>query len=1044
MQKNNRIIEWAMKNRQIIILLVAVLFAGGIYSLVEMPKQEMPEYTIRKGLVVGVYPGANSAQVEEQLTKPLERYLFTFPEIKRKTTASKTEDGIVYIFVDLADDVKDNNIVWSKIKHGLASFKSTLPSGVLAVAVNDNFGDVSAILVAMESDDKTSREIDNYCDALEDRLRAVPDVANVRRYGSQKEQITIYVDNEKLSAYGVGAKTLTTNLFAQGFTTAGGSLENSQSLTPIHIAETFRTEQEIASQIIFSTPQGDVVRVKDIGNVVREYPTPDSYITHNARKCVLLSIEVNPKANIITFGKEVNQVLTQFKNELPESVNINRIADQPEIVSHSITTFLRELLIAIFAVVLVIIILLPFRVATVSAMSIPITITITFVVMHAVGIPLNFVTLAALMAVLGIIVDDTIVVVDNYIDKLDAGISRWNATIQSVQEYFKSILSATLAISITFIPILFTSTGNMRDMIRHFPWTICIALFSSLLVGVLVIPIIQYFFIKRGLHKSTVSPAKKRRSFLDTVQSAYEKVLAKTFAFPKTTLLIALASIIAGVFMFLSVPIRMMPVAERDQFAVEIYLPNGSPLAKTAAIADSMENILRKDSRVKSVSAFMGTSSPRFHIVYAPHVPSKAYAQFIVNTVSNRATEKLLDEYTNKYAFYFPEAYVHFKQLDFQTTDAPLEIRLASDNISDLKTEAEKIETYLRGLDECLWVRTSFETPVQSAKIELSPEETARLGINKALVSAGISSGLTGMKISDVWEGSYSVPVYIEPQKAIRHSPEDGNPPIEGHTVSDLENVQVSGLLGSSVPLRQIAEISSEWNEGAITHRSGIRTISVFADIKRGENVNKVLNKIFDYTDGVLLPQLPEGMTLEYGGNSEQDKEVFVPLIFGMIIAFTIMFFILVFHFRKLKLAVIVMSSAALCVFGAAFGVWITNIDFNAFAVLGIIGLVGIIVRNGIIMFDYIEYLRFKKNENVKQAAFGGGKRRMRPIFLTSAVAAMGVLPMIISQSPMWAPMATIIFFGTLITMTLIVTVLPVVYWLAYKKHDKIKVSITN
>lgn len=1034
MSKNNKVIEWTMQNRQIIILLIAVFFVGGIVSLIKMPKQEMPEYTIRRGLVVGVYPGASSIEVEEQLTKPLERYLFTFSEINRKTTTSRTEDGIAYIFINLTDDVKENNIVWSKIKHGLVSFKSALPSGVLAVLLNDNFGDVSAVLITMEADDKTYREIDAYCDVLENRLRAVPDVANVRRYGSQKEQITIYVDNEKLSAYGIGSKMLIANLFAQGFTTTSGKLENNQGIMPIRIAETYRTEQEIANQIIFSTPQGDVVRVKDIGNVVREYPIPDSYITNNGRKCVLLSVEVNPKANIITFGKEVNQVLAQFKNELPESVNINRIADQPEIVNGSINTFLRELLIAIFAVIVVVIILLPFRVSIVSAMSIPITITITFVVMYMAGIPLNFVTLAALMAVLGIIVDDTIVVVDNYIDKLDAGIDRWNATIKSVQEYFKSILSATLAISITFIPILYTSSGNMQDMILHFPWTICIALFSSLLVGVLVIPIIQYFFIKTGLHSPNISSRKKRHSFLDVVQSAYEKLLAKTFIFPKTTLLIAFASIIAGIFLFKSVPIRMMPIAERDQFAVEIYLPNGSPLNKTASIADSLENILRKDSRIKSISAFVGTSSPRFHFVYAPQMPSKNYAQFIVNTTSNRATERLLDEYTNKYAFYFPEAYIRFKQLDFQITDAPLEVRLSGDDINELKIHAEKIENYLQNLDECLWVRTSFETPVQGAKIELNPEEISRLGINKALISIGISSGLTGMKISDVWEGNYSVPVCIEPQNT-------------ENTISDLENVQVSGMLGSSVPLRQIAKISSEWNEGAITHRNGIRTLTVLADIKRGENVNKILNNFFDYTDTEIVPQLPAELSLEYGGTREQDVQTFTPLIIGMLIAFIIMFFILVFHFRKLKLAVIVMSSTVLCVFGAAFGVWFLRTDFNTFAILGIIGLAGIIVRNGIIMFDYIEYLRLEKGETVRQAAFNGGKRRMRPIFLTSAVAAMGVLPMIISQSPMWAAMATIIFFGTLITMTLTVTILPLVYWLVYKKQDsgtEIKLYLKN
>ncbi|MDR2086903.1 MAG: efflux RND transporter permease subunit [Dysgonamonadaceae bacterium] len=1024
MSKNNKIIEWALINRQIIILLVAALFIGGIYSLIKMPKQEMPGYIVRKGLVVGVFPGATTQQVEEQLTQPLERYLFTYSEVNRHTTASQTKDGVCYIFVDLADDVKDNNVVWSKIKHGISAFKSSLPPGVLAVAVNDNFGDVSAILVTMEAEDKTYRQIDAYCDNLEDRLRAVPDVANVQRYGSQKEQITVYIDNEKLSAYGVASKMLTANLFAQGFTTVSGSLETRQGISPIHIAETYQTEQEIADQIIFSDPQGNVVRVKDIGRVVREYPTPDSYIAHNDRRCVLLSIEVNPKANIITFGKEVNQVLADFKSELPASVHIDRIADQPEVVAKSIFTFLKELLIAVFAVVLVIVVLLPFRVSLVSAMSIPITIAITFVVMYAVGIPLNFVTLAALMAMLGIIVDDTIVVVDNYIDKLDEGIDRWTAAIHSVQEYFKSIFSATLAITITFIPILLTTSGYIHDMITHFPWTVCISLFSSLFVGVLVIPIIQYFLIKKGLHMPNAETLKKRRSFLDVVQHSYEKLLKKVFAFPKTTLLIVVLSIVVGALLFTLVPMRTMPAADRDQFAVEIYLPEGSTLEKTIAVADSLENILREDRRVKSVTAFLGTSSPRFHFLYTPHIPAKNYAQFIVNTTSDKATEAMLDDYTNTYAFRFPECYIRFKQLDFQESDAPFEVRLVSDNIEELKLQAEQIEQYLREQDECLWVRTSFETPVQSTKIELNQEEMSRLGINKTLVSLGVSQGLTGMKISDVWEGSYQVPVCLVPQNADK-------------TISDLENVPVSGVFGSAVPLRQIGKISPEWNENTLSHRSGLRTLTVMADIKRGENINRVLRKIFKQVDTEILPQLPPNMKLEYGGVKEQDTKTMTPLILGVGIAFLIIYLILIFHFKKLKLATLVLASAILCVFGAGFGVWVLHIDFNAFALLGIIGLVGIIVRNGIIMYDYIEYLRFKKGETVRQAAIDGGKRRMRPIFLTSAVAAMGVLPMIISQSPMWSPMAAIIFFGTLITMIFIVTVMPLVYWLMYKKQDK-------
>jgi multidrug efflux pump subunit AcrB len=1024
MQKNNGMIEWAMQNRQIVVLLTAALFVAGIYSLAMISKQEMPEYIIRQGVVAGVYPGASSQMVEEQLTKPLERYLFTFAEVKRAKTTSRSEEGICYIFVELADDVKDKNVVWSKIKHGLAQFKSSLPAGVLAVIANDNFGDVSSLLVTMESDDKTYRELDSYADGLEDRLRGVPTVANVRRFGSQKEQITIYVDAEKLSAYGIGANMLTATLLAQGFTTAAGTLEDGQNVMPIHLAETFGNEQEIAGQIIFSSPQGDVARVKDIGRVTREYPQADSYITHNGRKCVLLSVEVNPSANIIAFGREVNGVLDAFKNELPQSVNINRIVDQPEVVGESISHFLMELLIAMLAVVLVTMILLPFRVAAVAAASIPVSAVISLAIMYMLGIPLNMVTLAALILTLGMIVDNSIVVIDSYIDKLDQGKPRREATISSAKEYFKSILSATLAISITFVPVVITTAGMMRDFLRDFPLTLCITLGVSLLVATFVIPILQFYLIKRGLRRDPSSP-KSRKSILDHVQSIYERLLASVFEYPKTTLAISAGSVLLGVLLFLNIPMRMMPIAERNQFAVEFYLPQSSPLQKTAAVCDSMEHILRKDPRVTSVSAFIGASSPRFHLVYAPNMPSKAYGQFIVNTVSNKATEELLNEYADAYAFYFPDAYVRFKQLDFQAVDAPVEIRLIGEDMESLKTQAEKISRYLQSLHECSWVRTSFNAPVQGATVELYPDETSRLGINKTWVSLGISAGLTGLKITDLWEGNYAVPVVVKPEKA-------------GHTVSDLQNVQIAGLLGATVPLRQIGRVTPQWEEGSITHRNGLRTLSVLADIKRGEYANKVFARVSRYVDVEIAPRLPAGMEYQYGGLYELESETMSPIYLAMVIAFLVMFFILVFHFRKISLAVIIMLSSALSVFGAAFGVWILRIDFSAFAILGIIGLVGIIVRNGIIMFDYIEFLISARGETVRQAAFEAGKRRMRPIFLTSACASMGVLPMIISASPMWAGMAAIIFFGTLISMVLIVTVTPVVYWLVYKKQDEI------
>jgi len=1004
-------------------LLVGLLFIAGAYSLMVMPKQEMPTYTIRQGVIIGVYPGANSHDVEQQLTKPLEKYLFTFPEVKRKKTHSRSKDGIAYIFVDLADNVKDKNIAWSKIKHGINMFKSTLPSGVLAVIANDNFADVASILITLESDDKTYRELDGYFDKLEDRLRTIPSVANSHRYGSQKEQITIYLDNDKLNAYGIGSRMIMVNLFAQSFTLSSGTMENNDMVTPIHIADSYRSEYEMAEQIIYADPQGNIVRVKDIGRVVREYPKADSYITNNGKRCILLSVEVQPEANIVSFGNDVNRMLESFQDELPESVSMYRIVDQPKLVSESINVFLRELLMAITAVILVMMILWPFRMAVVTALSIPVTISIALAVMYLAGIPLNTVTLGALIVVLGMILDNSVVIVDSYVDRIDNGIPHKQASIGSAKEYLLSIFSATLAICITFFPFLFTVTGETYDFLHHFPWTVTITLGMSLLVAITVIPLMQCVIIRKGI----IQHKKERRTILDVVQGSYDKLLAIAFACPKITVGVALASIIGGVMLFRVMPQRMMPIAERDQFAVEIYLPQGSPLEKTAAIADSMEHILQKDPRVKSVTAFIGEGSPRFHVSYAPNMPSKAYGQFIVNTISNKATEELLDDYGNRYAFYFPEAYVRFKQLDFQAVESPIEIRLVGNNFDELKQQAVILTDYLNQQDECLWVRTSLQEPLAGVKVTLNPTEAGRLGIQKAMVAMGVASGLTGSGITTLWEGDYALPVSIQPEKT---HPE----------FSDIGDVQVSGLFGATVPLRQIGSIMPEWNEGQITHRNGLRTLTVLADVKRGENVSAMYERIYGFMNERFIPQMPADMEYEYGGQPEIEAEVMIPMAKAILIALIIIFMILVFHTGKVSRAALIMSSVLLGLIGVAVGVLLMGIEFGSMSMLGLVGLASIIVRNGIIMFDYLEKVRDEQGLTVRDAAFEAGKRRMRPIFVTSTTTAIGVLPMIISNNPLWSPLGTVIFFGTLISMALIVFILPVAYWLIFKNTDKIKI----
>ena len=633
-------------------------------------------------------------------------------------------------------------------------------------------------------------------------------------------------------------------------------------------------------------------------------------------------------------------------------------------------------------------------------------------------------TLAALIATLGMIVDNSIVIIDCYMEKLDSGIDRWTAAIESAKEFFKSILSATLAISITFFPFLITSQGMINDFLQSFPWAITIILFLSLLVAVLLVPYIQYHFIHTGFRKQPKEEKKQRRSFLTILQSSYDKLIVKCFAHPIRTMGVGLLSIVAGVVIFLSLPMKLMPFAERNQFAVEIYMPFGTALEQTAAVADSLESILRQDSRVVSVASFKGDASPRFHTSYAPQMPGSNYAQFIVNTICNKATEEMIAEYKDKYLNYFPNVRVRFKQLEYSEAAYPIEMRVKGNNRDSLRLAADKVKSVMSEFDGLSLVHDNWEGQLPGVSLRLKDDEMSRLGIDKALLSTGLSMHLgNGLPVTTVWDGDYPIDVVLKDGGNIEPSYED------------VGNQYVSAWGGTvSVPVRQIADIEPDWHDAQIAHRNGIPSISIQSDVKEGFNAAALTKEIVKAIEKI---DLPDGVDFEVGGSEETDNEMLDMILSGLFISIVVIFFILLFHFRRINMALLVLGSISLCLLGAALGIWVMGLDVSVTAVLGIVSLMGILVRNGIIMLDYADELREKEGLTVREAALHSAKRRMRPIFLTSAAASMGVIPMILGGSPLWSPMGSVVFFGTIVSMVLTVTILPVAYWLIFSRADR-------
>ena len=1005
-----------MRNFRITFLIVGCLFVFGIYALARIPKQEFPEYTIRQGVVVGVYPGATAEEVEEQLAKPLEQFLMTYKEVKRAKTTSTSQNGMCYVMVELNDDVNDKDEVWSKVKHGLAAFKMQLPAGVAAVVTNDDFGDTSALLITLESDTRSYRELKGYMDDLSDRLRRIESVSNLRPYGVQQEQISVYADHARLAAYGIGEKTLSAALAAQGLTPLGGSVSNAETETPIHIAPSLAGEREVAEQIVWSDPEGHVLRVKDVARVVREYDDPDSYIRNNGHRCVLLSLEMQAGNNIVEYGREVDEVLHAFiEEELPADVSVQRIADQAKVVGDSVHSFLRDLFVAMAIIIVVMMLLFPLRSAIVAALTIPMSTFISVGMMYLCGIPLNTVTLAALVVVLGMIVDNSIVVIDGYLDYLGRGHSRWFAAVESAREFFPSLLLATICICMIFYPILFTMTGMMGDFLTWFPWTITINLMVSLLLAVMVIPFLEILIIP-AVHVRRDG----RRSFTDRVHDVYRRVLAWTFRHGWLTISLGAASVVVSLLIATQLKFRMVPFADRDQFAVEIYLRPDTPLERTGAVADSVYRALRADERVKSVTSFVGCSSPRFQMSYAPQIAGKNYAQFIVNTTSVDDTESILDEYADAWADRFPEAYVKFKQLDYQNVPS-LEFRFYGSDIDSLRAAADRLMARMRQMPELQWVHTDYEDPRAIAEVRLDPVTASQLGITRTVVAANMALASGDVAVGSVWEGDYRLPVVLKRDARLGE-----------RSLSDIGDTYVSSPVpGVSVPLRQIADVEPAWSQSKIVHRNGMRCITVTADLKRGANAMRMTSRISRMLKDEI--PLPPGVETELGGAHEFDAETLSPIAAGLSISLVIIFFFILVNFRKFGITLVVMASMSLCLFGAMVGLWIADFTIGLTSVLGFITLLGMIVRNVILMYQHAEDKRKVCHWSGKLAAYDAGKRRMVPIFLTTATTAVGVVPMMLGGSTFWAPVGVTIFAGGIGSLILVVTILPVLYSKIYK-----------
>ena len=636
-------------------------------------------------------------------------------------------------------------------------------------------------------------------------------------------------------------------------------------------------------------------------------------------------------------------------------------------------------------------------------------------------------------------VDNSIVVIDGYLEYLDKGYEPKQAAIDSAKQYFMPMMLATICICAIFFPFLITMKGMFHDCLEDFPWTITINLMASLFLAVTVIPFLEVRIIKPGKVKTGGNAITK------WVQKTYDRVLDWTFRHPWMTIIGGIAIILVSTLIAPTLKIRLFPYADRDQLAVEIFLPDGKGLAETEVIADSVRHVLAQDEDVVGITGFMGCSSPRFMDAYAPQMAGKNYAQFIVNTTSDKATLRLLEKYQPMLGEAFPNAYVKFKRLDYLEVNE-LEYRFYGDDLDSLHVVAERLMERMRKMPELEWVHTDYYQPYPIINVKLDPVTSAQLGITRTTAQLSLSATSCDLRVGQIWEGNYELPIVVKDDADMTFS-EVANLGIASPTsmisaaASQLSTVNSQLSTNTTVPLRQIANVSPQWSESRIVHRGGERCITVTAQFVQGIYTAPVEQEIARIMQEDIT--LPQGIRCEVGGEIEYGDEALPQIFGGIAIAMVIVFFFLLFNFKKYGITTICMAALALMIPGALIGLGLMNRALGLTSIFGLITLMGMIMRNEILIFEHAIDLikkhvaehgdwtvdREAYNKAVRQAAYEAGKRRMVPIFLTTATTAVGVVPMIIAQSSFWMPVGVTIFAGGIGSLIMVVTMLPVVYW---------------
>jgi multidrug efflux pump subunit AcrB len=1002
--------EFAVKNYQFTLIVFIAVFALGLYSLFTMPRSEDPEVHAPQFTVVVVYPGTSPKDMEQLVVDPMEKKIHELDDIKHVTTNISDGLAVMQVIYKYSSNTDDK---YQEVVREINSLRGSLPSDIADIRIEKQTpSDVSIYQYALVSENASNTTLKKYAKDLKERLEKIKALKKVAYAGVPEQQVNVKLNLQKISQEKLTQNQVIAALQSENVNIPGGSISIGNSKMNIKTSGNFANLEEVKNTVVYSA-QGKVVYLKDIADVNLGYEDETHITRLNGYRCSFVNASLKDKENIIAVQDKVAPVIDAFKKELPANIDLVKVFDQAKSVDVRLSHFTRDFAIAIL---LVLITLLPLgtRASVVVMISIPLSLAIGLTLMNLLGYNINQLSIVGMIVALGILVDDSIVVVENIERYLRMGYSKLEASVKATSQIGIAVVGCTVLLIFAFLPIVFLPEGA-GDFIRSLPLSVITTILASMVVSLTVVPFLASIILKP--HESEEGNF-LLRAMKKGIHTTYGTVLNKALKHPAITLMIIGGIFIASLALVPVIGSSLFPKSEKPMFLVEIETPEGTNLATTNKVTRYVESVLKKVPEISSFASNVGKGNPRIYYNVGQHNESENYAEIFIQVEGLQTREKVaVIEKLRQQLKDYPGATIKVK--DFEQgppVEAPLAYRIYSDDLAALRKTAFDVAALIGKVDGTIYVNNPLLVKPTDLKVTINKEKAGILGVASADIDKTVRLGAAGLNVATYREDigkadNYNVNVSIPRNADIQD-------------VSIFDRLYVPSASGLNIPFKNVASVGFESSPNQIRHYDKDRYVTISAFVKPGYNVQQLDQQI---TAQLNQFKFPKGFSFKVAGEKESKEESFGNL--GIILIVTVFGFlgVLILEFKTFKSILIVLSVIPLGIVGGLIMLYFAGETLSFTATIGFIALVGIEVKNSLLVVDFTNQLR-AQGRSIEDAIVEAGEIRFVPILLTSLTAIGGLLPLVIEYSELYSPLALVLIGGLISSTLLSRLVTPVMY----------------